>query len=312
MTEAHREVCGDLAECYKNVQMHSDIAEGLRADVAKSRRIGMGFEARLKESEAQRTSQIAAQAEKDDVVNQELYEAGCAVRAEGKAISSFLNKFPAAEALVVLFKQLMSLVHGASEVAIRKRLSLHDPSLVCKHELEQFLSEDLGIRGASMQIVSRALFGALDLERNGFIFKNVLCKRLDEPPSMKTVWLSELQAVWPDRWQEMVKSWVSESRSPSPPRPASSPNANNVEERSHSARTPASPASNQSVSPVKQRTMQMMKLSQVGNRSKAFTPPCTSSTAARHEVQSPTLPPPPRSVSAGGHRPGRWHEGAHY
>jgi len=217
LRDAHCTVCANLAERCKEVKLHSDIAGGLQAEVQQLTFSVENHKARLKAYEAHSAAEREARRERDETIEEELQEAARAVRAEGKAISSFLAKFPATEALLVLFRHLLSFVAGSAECAIRKRLSLHNPAIVCKHELEQFFADDLGIRGHSLRTVTQALFGALDLERNGYILKNMLCDRLQRPPTMKTVWRTELKALWPDRWQEMSRGWSSESRSPSPP-----------------------------------------------------------------------------------------------
>merc|ERR1712107_144296 len=64
-----------------------------------------------------------------------------------------------------------------------------------------------------MAIISQALFCVLDLERAGNIPQDLMLHRLSQLPSMKEVWLADLENLWPGR-EPIVTNM---GRSPSPP-----------------------------------------------------------------------------------------------
>merc|ERR1711971_111865 len=117
---------------------------------------------------------------------------------QSKAVGAFLHKFPAAQALLVFFKHILSREFGSPEAAICGRIPLHGPDIT-RHELEQFLVDDIALRGPDMAIISQALFCVLDLERAGNIPQDLMLHRLSQLPSMKEVWLADLENLWPGR-----------------------------------------------------------------------------------------------------------------
>ncbi|CAK9107936.1 unnamed protein product [Durusdinium trenchii] len=140
---------------------------------------------------------------------------------QGKAVSTFLRKFPAAPAVLVLFKHLLSQAAETLEASVKQRLFLHGQYL-SRHELNQFLTDFAGFRHVELNVVSQALFGALDLEREGQIPQDLLLERLREPPSMKEVWLADLESLWPGRESIVEYARRSPPRQSSLPRPRSS------------------------------------------------------------------------------------------
>lgn len=207
-----------------------------------------------------------------------------AVRGEGSAISAFLKKVPASTALIVLFRYILRGIGGTTEKAVCTRLAIHSGSEVSRHAMERFLSDTLGIKGREASAVSQALFGVLDLESYGTLYKTVLCDRLQNPPDMKTVWLSELQSLWPERYVEMLRAWARNFRSPSPliqPAPPPQPPS------------PSRPLSRSSNMAADANCLPSMALhvrphrGESPSRMKAGTPPCASSAPASSVQRRP-------------------------
>eukprot|EP00434_Breviolum_minutum_P021239 symbB.v1.2.018736.t1/scaffold1478.1/size117722/5 len=140
----------------------------------------------------------AAKADTADWCERAMVAADQLAQGEGKASSTFLRKFPAAQAVAVLFKHLLSQADETLEGAVKQRLFLHGQYL-SRHELNQFLTDFAGFRQLELSVVSQALFGVLDLEREGQVPQDLLMERMLEPPSMKDVWLADLPSLWPGR-----------------------------------------------------------------------------------------------------------------
>ena len=66
-------------------------------------------------------------------------------KGQGKAVSTFLRKFPASQAVAVLFKHLLAMASESLEVSVKQRLFLHGHYL-SRHELNQFLTDFAGFR----------------------------------------------------------------------------------------------------------------------------------------------------------------------
>eukprot|EP00440_Ansanella_granifera_P008105 gb/GFBE01008770.1/.p1 GENE.gb/GFBE01008770.1/~~gb/GFBE01008770.1/.p1 ORF type:complete len:616 (+),score=125.67 gb/GFBE01008770.1/:1-1848(+) len=191
LQQAHQETGGILCERYGEANLNREIVDGLKAEITNLRSGLADLEAQL----------AAKEAESNGWRDRAMLAAQELVEGQSKAVSAFLHKFPVAAALVTLFKHLLVQVAGSPEAAIRERLRLHGAlgQMVSRHEMDQFLADDIGLRGADLPLVAQALFGALDLEREGQISQELLLLRLEQPPSMKAVWLADLENLWPGR-----------------------------------------------------------------------------------------------------------------
>eukprot|EP00913_Durusdinium_trenchii_P017492 g16438.t1 len=193
LQKAYDEAGGALCERFGEANRNKEIVDTLRGDL----------EALEKELDEVHEQLKAAKADTADWCERAMVAADQLATGQGKAagrwsgrwdvgfvaVSTFLRKFPAAPAVLVLFKHLLSQAAETLEASVKQRLFLHGQYL-SRHELNQHVE---------LNVVSQALFGALDLEREGQIPQDLLLERLREPPSMKEVWLADLESLWPGR-----------------------------------------------------------------------------------------------------------------
>lgn len=206
LQQAYDEAGGALCERYGEANRQRELVESLQKDMQDLEKELADVHLELK----------ATKAENADWCERASVAADQLAQGQSKAVSAFLRKFPAAAALAILFRHILETAADNVEAAVRQRLCLHG-SWVSRHEMNNFLTEFLGLRGLELNMVAQALFGTLDLEREGQICQDALLHRLEEPPSMKDVWLADLENIWPGR-QEVVRYARRTDRSNSPPR----------------------------------------------------------------------------------------------
>ncbi|CAJ1383297.1 unnamed protein product [Effrenium voratum] len=188
LQKAYDEAGGVLCERFGEAKRTQETVESLHNEV----------EALQSEASELRGQLKRAQVETADWTERAMVAASQLAEGQSKAVSTFLRKFPAAAAVTVLFKHLLSRTAETLEEAVRQRLCLHGLCL-SRHELNQFLTDFAGLRGVELNVVAQSIFGAMDLEREGQVPQDLLLQRLDEPPSMKEVWLADLDNLWPGR-----------------------------------------------------------------------------------------------------------------
>jgi len=188
LQKAYDEAGGVLCERFGEANRNKEIVDQLRGDIQSMENEISELHDQLK----------AAKADTADWCERAMVAADQLAQGEGKASSTFLRKFPAAQAVAVLFKHLLSQADETLEGAVKQRLFLHGQYL-SRHELNQFLTDFAGFRQLELSVVSQALFGVLDLEREGQVPQDLLMERMLEPPSMKDVWLADLPSLWPGR-----------------------------------------------------------------------------------------------------------------
>lgn len=114
---------------------NKEVVDGLRGDME-------ALEAELREAQEQIK---ACKADAADWCERAMVAADQLVQGQGRAVSTFLRKFPAAQAVSVLFKHLLTLAAESLEVSVKQRLFLHGHYL-SRHELNQFLTDFAGFR----------------------------------------------------------------------------------------------------------------------------------------------------------------------
>ncbi|CAL1140678.1 unnamed protein product [Cladocopium goreaui] len=188
LQKAYDEAGGVLCERFGEANRHKEIVDQLHGDIESMEKEISDLQEQLK----------AAKADTADWCERAMVAADQLAQGEGKASSTFLRKFPAAQAVVVLFRYMLSQADETLEAAVKQRLFLHGQYL-SRHELNQFLTDFAGFRHMDLNVVSQALFGVLDLEREGQVPQDLLMERMLEAPSMKDVWLADLPSLWPGR-----------------------------------------------------------------------------------------------------------------
>jgi len=131
------------------------------------------------------------------------------------AITVFLRNFPGPGAIAALVRHMISLCSGTNHrIAIRKRL--HQKGGLDRRELSQFLEQVVGLQAYDLEVIVSAFFFAMDVERDGIITEANLLERLDQAPSMNTLWNIDFERMFPDNGKALLKARGT-IRSPSPP-----------------------------------------------------------------------------------------------
>eukprot|EP00928_Gymnodinium_smaydae_P037264 TRINITY_DN258_c0_g3_i1.p1 TRINITY_DN258_c0_g3~~TRINITY_DN258_c0_g3_i1.p1 ORF type:complete len:679 (-),score=192.05 TRINITY_DN258_c0_g3_i1:71-2107(-) len=193
----HVQACDLLKAKCEELEAHVTLEEGLRGEL-----LSLGDQLRRADAKLSEVSgEATALKERARTAATELEEG------QGSAVASFLYKFPAAAALVVVLRHLLVCASGLEPnfsadgvaAAVRACLGRRGAGSVTRYELDQFLVDDVGVSASDVHVFAQALFAVLDLERHGVLSEALLVERLENPPSMKDVWLADLPCLWPGR-----------------------------------------------------------------------------------------------------------------